>query len=95
VDAAWQLFDEGDVLLVAGSSLTVFSGRRFIYRAAEHGKPVAIINQGPTRGDDLATIKVDAQIGLVLPHLAAQLAWPSRNSQNEFIHQIAQRREAE
>jgi NAD-dependent SIR2 family protein deacetylase len=74
VDAAWQMLDEGDVLLVAGSSLTVYSGRRFIYRAAERGTPVAIINQGPTRADDLAAVKVDGRTGEILPSLVSELS---------------------
>lgn len=70
VDNAWRLFDEGDILLVAGSSLTVYSGRRFIHRAAECGRPVAIVNIGPTRGDDVACVKIERRVGDVLPDLA-------------------------
>ena len=40
VEDAWRLFDDADILLVTGSSLTVYSGRRFIHRAAENGKPL-------------------------------------------------------
>ncbi|HEX4418555.1 MAG TPA: NAD-dependent protein deacetylase [Kofleriaceae bacterium] len=74
LDAAWQLFDRGEVLLVVGSSLTVFSGYRFVRRAAERGVPVAIINRGPTRGDDHAALRLDARAGLALPALALALA---------------------
>src|SRR3954453_427036 len=49
-----------DALLVVGSSLTVMSGFRFVRRAARAGVPVVIVNRGDTRGDDLATVKVDA-----------------------------------
>ena len=49
-----------DALLVVGSSLTVMSGLRFVRHASRHGKPIAIINRGPTRGDDLATVRIDA-----------------------------------
>ena len=49
-----------DALLVAGSSLTVFCGLRFVRYAAKAGLPVVIVNRGPTRGDDLATVKVEA-----------------------------------
>ena len=75
VDQAWQLFDDGDVLLVVGSSLTVYSGRRFVYRAQQEAKPVAVINLGPTRADDIAAIKLDAPIGETLPRLANALAF--------------------
>lgn len=56
-------------LLVVGSSLTVMSGLRFARRAAALGIPVAIVNQGPTRGDDLASVRVDASLSDVLPAL--------------------------
>ena len=49
-------------LLVLGSSLTVMSGRRFVIRAAKHGIPVAIVNQGPTRGDGHAALTLDAPL---------------------------------
>jgi NAD-dependent SIR2 family protein deacetylase len=49
-----------DTLLAVGSSLTVMSGFRFVRRAAKAGVPVVIVNRGPTRGDDLATVRLDA-----------------------------------
>lgn len=61
-------------LLVLGSSLTVMSGRRFVIRAAKQGIPVAIVNQGPTRGDTHASVCVDAPLGALLPELAARVA---------------------
>lgn len=51
----------------------MYSGRRFIYRAGEIGMPVAVMNIGPTRADDVAAVKVEAQLGAVLPILAEQL----------------------
>ena len=69
VDAAWALFDEAEVLLVVGSSLAVFSGFRFVRRAAERGVPVAILNRGPTRGDPHAAVRLDATAGVALPQL--------------------------
>ena len=74
LDAAWSLFDRAEALLVVGSSLAVFSGYRFVRRAAEHGIPVAILNRGPTRGDELAAVRVDARAGAALTALAAALA---------------------
>jgi NAD-dependent SIR2 family protein deacetylase len=61
------------LLLVLGSSLTVMSGRRFVLRAAKLGIPVAIVNQGATRGDGHAALTVDAPLGVVLPELARRL----------------------
>ena len=66
VQAAFALVESAELLVVAGSSLTVMSGLRFARRAAKLGIPVAIVNRGPTRGDDLATLKVDAGCSEVL-----------------------------
>ncbi|HEY4178531.1 MAG TPA: NAD-dependent protein deacetylase [Kofleriaceae bacterium] len=74
LDAAWSAFDAGEALLVVGSSLTVFSGYRFVRRAAERGIPIAILNRGPTRGDEHATVRCDARAGLALPALVRALA---------------------
>jgi NAD-dependent SIR2 family protein deacetylase len=74
VDQAFSLIDAADALLVAGSSLTVFSGYRFVRHAATRGIPVAIVNRGPTRGDDLATVKVDGGCSELLTLLAEELA---------------------
>jgi NAD-dependent SIR2 family protein deacetylase len=71
--AAGELFAAGEVLLVVGSSLTVYSGFRFVRRAQELGVPVAVINIGPTRADELVQAKVSAPAAEVLPRLAAQL----------------------
>ncbi len=73
VEQAYSLVQESDALLVAGSSLTVFSGYRFVRHAAALKIPVAIINRGPTRGDDLADVKVDSGCSPVLALLAAEL----------------------
>ena len=73
VDQAYSLVETSDVLLVAGSSLTVFSGYRFVRHAAARQIPVAIVNRGPTRGDDLATVKVDAGCSPMLTLLAEEL----------------------
>jgi NAD-dependent SIR2 family protein deacetylase len=61
----------GGALLVAGSSLTVMSGLRFVRHAHKLGVPVVIVNRGTTRGDDLATVLVDAGCSEFLPALAA------------------------
>jgi NAD-dependent SIR2 family protein deacetylase len=51
--------DQADSLLVSGSSLTVMSGLRFVRYAAKACLPVVIVNRGVTRGDDLATLKIE------------------------------------
>ena len=64
------LADVGGALLVVGSSLTVMSGFRFVRRAARAGTPVVIVNRGATRGDELATYKVEAGCSEFLTALA-------------------------
>jgi NAD+-dependent protein deacetylase sirtuin 4 len=71
VERAWALFEGAEALLVVGSSLFVYSGLRFVRGAAERGLPIAIVNQGETRGDELARLRVDAACGEVLPALLA------------------------
>lgn len=58
------------VLLAAGSSLTVMSGLRFVRRAARAGTPVVIVNRGTTRGDELATYKLEVGCSEFLTELA-------------------------
>lgn len=66
--------EEADGLLVVGSSLTVFSGYRFVREARRQNKPVAILNLGKTRADDEVSLKVTAPCGEVLPALVEALA---------------------
>jgi NAD-dependent SIR2 family protein deacetylase len=73
VEQAYSMVDAADALLVAGSSLTVFSGYRFVRHAAALGIPIAIINRGRTRGDDLATVKIDNGCSPMLTLLADEL----------------------
>ena len=73
VDVAYSLVDAADALLVAGSSLTVYSGYRFVRHAAAAGMPIAIVNRGPTRGDDLATVKIDNGCSPMLALLVDEL----------------------
>ena len=66
VASAFDALDRADALLIVGSSLMVFSGYRFARRAAETGKPIAIVNLGRTRADDIAAVRIDADCGEVL-----------------------------
>jgi NAD-dependent deacetylase sirtuin 4 len=70
VEHSYALVDEAELLLVLGSSLAVFSGLRFVKRASARGLPIAIVNLGPTRGDPLATIKLEAPLGELLSRFA-------------------------
>jgi NAD-dependent SIR2 family protein deacetylase len=64
-------------LLVAGSSLTVMSGLRFVRRAARAGTPIVIVNRGTTRGDELATYRVDVGTSEFLTALADRRPAPA------------------
>jgi NAD-dependent SIR2 family protein deacetylase len=59
VDAAFRHLDEADGMLIVGSSLMVYSGFRFVERAASLGKPLAAVNLGRTRADALLTLKAE------------------------------------
>lgn len=74
VEASYRMVDDADALLVAGSSLTVMSGLRFVRRAAKENHPIVIVNRGPTRGDELAIVKIDAGCSPALTQLARDLA---------------------
>ncbi|MFD2420925.1 NAD-dependent protein deacetylase [Amycolatopsis pigmentata] len=73
VQRCYRLVDEAKALLVLGSSLTVMSGLRFARHAAKSGKPVLIVNQGPTRGDTHAAVRVELPLGQALTDLATRL----------------------
>lgn len=77
VQRCFALVDDAEALLVAGSSLTVLSGFRFVRHAHRRGIPVVIVNRGPTRGDDLASLRVDGGCSEVLAELARLLAHPT------------------
>ncbi len=63
-----------DALLVAGSSLMVYSGYRFVEQALAAGTPVVAVNQGRTRGDGVFTLKLEQEVGATLEALVGRLA---------------------
>jgi NAD-dependent SIR2 family protein deacetylase len=65
-ERARQALAGADALLVAGSSLMVYSGFRFARMAFDAGLPIAIVNRGRTRADDLAELKVEGDVGSTL-----------------------------
>lgn len=73
IEQAYQALAESDAVLVVGSSLMVFSGYRFARRAAELGKPVIVINNGVTRADALAELKLRGECGALLDAAVSQL----------------------
>ncbi len=63
---AREALSQAAALLVAGSSLMVYSGFRFVRQARDAGLPIAIVNRGRTRGDELADLKIEGDVGAVL-----------------------------
>ena len=66
VARCFSLVDHAEALVVLGSSLQVMSGLRFVRHAAKRGIPIVIVNRGATRGDDLATVKIDGGVAETL-----------------------------
>lgn len=69
VEHALNLLEDSDVLLVAGTSMTVNSGYRFAKQASKSQKPIVVVNLGPTRADHLANAKIEANTSLALERL--------------------------
>ena len=59
VGSAMAALEMSDAMLIVGSSLMVYSGYRFAKAMADIGKPIAAINLGRTRADDLLTLKLE------------------------------------
>ncbi len=74
---AFDLLHRAEALLIAGTSLTVWSGFRFLHTAHQHGKPAAAINLGPlARGGDLLHLHLDAACGPTFQALLRVLDLP-------------------
>jgi NAD-dependent SIR2 family protein deacetylase len=69
VAAAQAALDDADAMLVVGSSLMVYSGFRFAQMAARRGIPIAAVNLGRTRADDLLALKVEDRCEAALAFL--------------------------
>ena len=65
-----------DAVVIVGSSLTVFSGWRFVRDAAALGLPIAAVNLGATRADPLLALKVIATADAALA-FALDDHWPA------------------
>jgi NAD-dependent SIR2 family protein deacetylase len=74
VDRCREAVAQADALLVTGSSLQVYSAFRFCRQATALGKPIAIVNAGSGRADELATLRLQAPAETLLPPLADALA---------------------
>jgi NAD-dependent SIR2 family protein deacetylase len=74
VRASYAALEQSEALLVVGSSLTVFSGYRFVRRAADLGKPIVVVNSGTTRGDRFAALKLGGPCGTLLAGAVERLS---------------------
>jgi NAD-dependent SIR2 family protein deacetylase len=74
IAASTALVETASALLVLGSSLTVYSGRRFARQAHLRGIPIIVINRGPTRADEFAASRVEGGISATLTALTDRLA---------------------
>ncbi|SFL29167.1 NAD-dependent protein deacetylase, SIR2 family [Bradyrhizobium sp. NFR13] len=59
VDAALGHLQKADAMLIAGSSLMVYSGFRFVQAAVRAEIPIAAVNLGRTRADEFLSFKVE------------------------------------
>ncbi len=76
VAAVREALAQADAVLVAGSSLMVYSGYRFVEEAVAAGRPVAAVNRGRTRADPVLTFKVEAEVGQAIHAIAKEMARP-------------------
>ena len=72
IHRAMDALDRSDAMLVIGSSLMVYSGYRFVKAMADAGKPIAAINLGRTRADDLLTLKITGRCATVLARVSVR-----------------------
>ena len=77
VTDSYALVDAASALLVLGSSLHVYSGRRFVTHAHKLGLPIVIVKQGETKADELATVRIDAPLGATLSTLSTICSAPA------------------
>lgn len=74
VEAVYRHIETSDALMVVGSSLMVYSGYRFAIAARKAGKPIAIVNRGRTRADELATTRISGNCADILPRAVTHVA---------------------
>lgn len=80
VQAAFAMIDAAGALLVAGTSLAVMSGLRFVRHAAQGRLPIVLVNRGLTRGDELAAVRLNAGTSQAVSYLEQQLPRLTRRS---------------
>jgi NAD-dependent deacetylase len=74
---AMQFLAMADALLVLGSTVAVWPASDVVMRGALRSLPIVVVNRGATEADMLASVKLDAAIGDVLPGIVDGLLAPS------------------
>lgn len=78
VEEAFERVREADAVVVAGTSLMVYSGWRFVLDAAKRGTQICVVNKGLTRAESdrerVEHIKIEANCGDVLKGACELLA---------------------
>lgn len=69
VEEITQRLEESDACMVVGSTLETYSSFRHVRHCKELGKPLLILNIGPTRADHLADVKIVGRSGEAFQHL--------------------------
>jgi len=86
---AMEALRRSDAMLVVGSSLMVLSGYRFAQAAAEAGKPIAAINLGRTRADDLLELKVTERCTDALSFLLSGVEFSASRAEDVRLREEA------
>ncbi len=68
-----DLAARADAVLVIGSTLATYSSLRLVKAASAAGKPVAILNDAGTRGDECASMLLREQCGHVVANVLQML----------------------
>ncbi len=74
VEESFSALEQADAMLIVGSSLMVYSGYRFARRAAQAGIPLAAVNRGKTRADELLSFKLEQDCAAALEQVITRLA---------------------
>jgi NAD-dependent deacetylase len=73
LERARGMANEADAVLAVGSTLGVWPAAEIPYTAAQEGRPLVIVNQGPTEMDSLASVRIEGAAGVVLPALVEKI----------------------
>lgn len=74
MERAWRFAEAAGSVLAIGSTLSVFPAADIPLSIASSGRPLVIVNLGPTEADDLAALRIEGKAGEVLPRLVTALA---------------------